>query len=98
VLKGIKVVSCLLIAGALGLVAGKVSGMITEHSLLEKLFWIGSAALLFHVLEAIAAIRLAHRLDEDPARAAAYTFWTGIAGISELLQKIEASNQATPVE
>ena len=95
VLKLLKGVSCTLIAGALGLVATKLSGMIAEHTLLERVFWIGTAALLFHVLEGIAAGILAHRLKENPVKAGMYTFWTGIAGITEILQRLEDGQQVT---
>ncbi|NEZ64285.1 hypothetical protein D0962_16050 [Leptolyngbyaceae cyanobacterium CCMR0082] len=98
VLKVIKGVSCTLIAGALGLVATKLSGMIAEHTLLERVFWIGAAALLFHVLEGIAAGILAHRLKENSVKAGMYTFWTGIAGIIEILQRLEDSRQVTTIE
>lgn len=98
VLKMIKVVSCLLIAGALLLVATKLSGIIAEHTFLERVFWIGTAALLFHVLEGIAAGVLAYRLKENPVKAGMYTFWTGIAGIVEILQRLDDSQQVTTVE
>ena len=98
VLKVIKVVSCIFIAGALVLVATKLSGMIAEHTLLERVFWVGTAALLFHVLEGIAAGILAYRLKENPIKAGMYTFWTGIAGITEILQRLEGDRQITTVK
>ena len=98
VLKVIKVLSCILIAGALVLVATKLSGMIAEHTLLERGFWIGTAALLFHVLEGIAAGFLAYRLKENPVKVGMYTFWTGIAGITEILQRLEDSRQITTIK
>ncbi len=97
-LKVIKVISCTLIAGALGLVVSKLSGIIEDHTLLERVFWVGTAALLFHVLEGMAAVILAYRLKENPVKAGVYTFWTGIAGITEMLQRLENSRQATTVE
>ncbi|MBX2862534.1 MAG: hypothetical protein KTR27_03195 [Leptolyngbyaceae cyanobacterium MAG.088] len=97
-LKVIKVISCVLIAGALGLVVGKLNGMVTDHTLLERVFEIGTAALLFHVLEGIIAGILAYRLKENPVKAGLYTFWTGIAGITEILQRVENNRQVTTVE
>lgn len=87
----IKIASCTLIAGALGLVWGKTTGLIAPHSLVDHLFWIGSVALGFHGLEGIAAAILAQRLQENSLKAAIYTFWTGVAGISELVQQLKAA-------
>ncbi|MEM9266683.1 MAG: hypothetical protein AAGA46_14275 [Cyanobacteria bacterium P01_F01_bin.13] len=98
VLKIIKVISCILIAGALGLVVGKLNGIIPAHSFLEKVFWIATVALLFHVLEGIAAAILAYRLKENPVKAGMYTFWTGIAGITEMLQRLDNNRQVTTME
>lgn len=98
VLNVLKVISCILIIGALGLVVLKLSGMITENTLLERVFWIGTAALLFHVLEGMAAGILAYRLKENPFRVGMYTFWTGVVGIIEILQRLEDSPQLTTVE
>ncbi|MEM7792868.1 MAG: hypothetical protein AAF579_00255 [Cyanobacteria bacterium P01_C01_bin.118] len=95
VIKVIKVISCILIAGALGLVVGKLSGVIAG---LERVFWIGTVALVFHVLEGMIAGVLAHRLQENPIKAGVYTFWTGIAGITEILQRLENNRQATTAE
>ena len=97
-LKVIKVISCILIAGALGLVVSKLRGIIADHTLLERVFWIGTAALLFHVLEGVIAGFLAHRLKENPVKAGVYTFWTGIAGIIEILQRLENNRQTTTAE
>ena len=97
-LKVIKVISCVLITGALGLMVMRLNGLIADHSLLARVFWFGTAALLFHVLEGLIAGFLAHRLKENPIKVGIYTFWTGIAGITELLQRIENSHQATTAE
>lgn len=94
-LKGIKILSCLLIAGALGLVAVKASGLIPQKSPLDKAFWLGSVALVFHGLEAMVAAVLAHRLNENVIKAALYTFWTGAAGLAELFQQLDANSQTT---
>ncbi|NEQ53817.1 MAG: hypothetical protein F6K11_27420 [Leptolyngbya sp. SIO3F4] len=97
-LKVIKVLSCGLIAGALGLVVGKLSGIIAAHAWLERVFWIGTVALLFHVLEGVTAAILAYRLKENPVKAGLYTFWTGFVGIVEILQRLENNHQATTAE
>lgn len=98
VLNVIKVMSCLFIAGALGLVIGKIGGVIAENSWLEHAFWIGSAALLFHILEGVVAGILAYDLKENPVKAGIYTFWTGIAGVIEILERREERNKATTVK
>lgn len=94
-LKTIKVLSCILIAGALALVAAKAAGLIESHTLLEKVFWIGTVALLLHGMEAIVAAVLAYRLQENPVKAGIYTFWTGAAGIMDILQRLQSSHETT---
>ncbi len=98
VLNVLKVLSCILIAGALALVVGKLSGIIAEHTFLERVFWVGTVALLIHALEGIVAGILAYRLKENPVKAGVYTFWTGTVGITEILQRLENSHQVTTAE
>lgn len=88
-LKAIKILSCVLVAGAIVLLIVKTSGLISEHTLLARVFWISSVALAFHGLEAILAAGLAHRLNQNPLGSALYVFWTGAAGLTELFQKLE---------
>lgn len=95
ILNTIKVISSTLIAAALALLVGKLNGMIAGHAWLENVFWVGAIALLFHGVEGIAASVLAYRLKENPLKAGVYTFWTGVAGLTELLQRLENSRQAT---
>ena len=89
-LKGIKILSCILIAGALGLLLGKGYAIIGHHplpQLLEVLFWIGSCALFFHLLEGIAAAVLAYSRGKNPLKAGIYAFWTGFVGLYEIISK-----------
>jgi len=89
----IKIISCSVIMGALGLTLAKLNGMVVDRSLLDTLFWLGSMALLLHLVEAIAAMVLADRAHLNPLKAGIYTFWMGVAGISELLLQIENSDR-----
>ncbi len=89
--RAIKLLSCLLIAGALGLAAAAASGQLPQTAVVQRCFWIGCAILFFHTLEGVAAAVLAHRLTENPLRAALYTFWTGAAGLSEILKRAQAA-------
>lgn len=90
IIKVVKVISCLVIAGAIGLTVGKLNGMIPSNSWLETLCWLGRMALLLHLVEAIAAMVLADRVNLNPLKAGIYTFWMGAAGIAELLLQIQA--------
>ncbi|MDJ0719628.1 MAG: hypothetical protein QNJ54_36295 [Prochloraceae cyanobacterium] len=85
----IKILSCALIAIALGLTVGQLYAIVTHHPLphiLEILFRIGSFVLFAHVLEGIVAFTIASRRRENPISAGIYTFWTGAVGLSETLQ------------
>ncbi len=90
-LKSIKILSCILIAGALGLALGKGYATMENYPLpqfLEVLFWIGSCALFFHLLEGIAAAAVAYGHGENnPLKAGIYAFWTGFVGLYEIINR-----------
>lgn len=85
----IKLISGIVITGVLGLVLGNLNGLIAPNSWLETLFWLGSMALLWHLVAAIAATVIADRANLNPLKAGIYTFWMGVAGISELRLQVQ---------
>jgi len=86
----IKILSTILITCALGLEIWYASLLLTNNALPNGLYpvlWLGSFALVAHVIEgAIAAFRSKSH-DKNPLTYGIYTFFVGFVGLWELQDK-----------
>ncbi|ELS02316.1 hypothetical protein Xen7305DRAFT_00020300 [Xenococcus sp. PCC 7305] len=83
----IKIASTILITSALGLEIWYLYLRFTDGLLPNKLYpilWLGSLALLAHLIEGAIAAFQARRQDKPPLRYGLYTFFVGFAGLLEL--------------
>jgi hypothetical protein len=88
----IKVLSPLLITGALSLEVWNLYAELVHHSPLPGLtviFWVGRFALISHGIEAIIAAIYAPSRQRSPLVYGIYTFFVGTVGLVELLRETE---------
>ncbi|MEM9274608.1 MAG: hypothetical protein AAGA80_16845 [Cyanobacteria bacterium P01_F01_bin.143] len=88
----IKILSTMLITGAIALDIWYLSLLIRGYTLpdgLDKFLWIGSFALVAHVIEGAIAASRAKTHNKNPLNYGIYTFFVGFVGLWEL-QKIES--------
>lgn len=85
----IKIVSTVLITGAIGLEAWNRYATLTNFAVPNQLypvFWIGRFALAAHAIEGIIAILYAGSKEKMPIRYGIYTFFVGTVGLIELFE------------
>ncbi len=85
--KSIKIISTVVIAGALGLEFWNLYLYLHSKSLpdnLNTLFWLGSVILISHVVEGLIAASKASSQDKNPLTYGIYTFFVGFVGLQEL--------------
>jgi hypothetical protein len=88
----IKVLSPLLITGALSLEGWNLYVLLVHHSQLPGwtvIFWVGRFALISHGIEAIIAAIYAPSRQRSPLGYGIYTFFVGTVGLVELLRETE---------
>lgn len=91
VFAAIKVVSTILITGAIGLEAWNRYAVLahqTVPSSLIPVFWIERFALISHFIEAIIAAGYAPSKNKLPLSYGIYTFFVGTVGLLELFDRI----------
>jgi hypothetical protein len=88
--KIIKIISCLVVTGALGLLGWNLLLSFQGESLptnLTPLFWVGSFILVAHGVEGAIAAFIARSHQQNPLLYGVYTFFVGFVGIQELAKK-----------
>ncbi len=83
----IKIASTILITFALGLEFWNIYLHITNNALptqLNPILWLGSIALIAHVVEGIIAALNANSRDKNPIAYGIYTFFVGFVALQEL--------------
>jgi hypothetical protein len=84
--KAIKFTSSILISMALGLIFWQFYALANQDSLpqgLDIFVWLAGMALLIHSIEGVVAATIAWRRGDNVLKSGIYTFFTGIAGLSE---------------
>lgn len=85
----IKVVSTLLITGAIGLEMWNIYARLHQDALpngLNLVFWIGSVPLAIHAIEGGIAVAFAPSRQKSPIQYGIYTFFVGTVGLLELFE------------
>ena len=85
----IKIISTILITGALGLELGNLYALrsqLTPIDLPFPLLWIGRFALVAHFLEGIVAFIYAPSRQQSAIASGIYTFFVGTVGLVELFE------------
>ncbi len=85
--KAIKFTSSTLISLALGLMLMQLYAMANQDPLpqgLDIFVWLARVALLIHSLEGTVAATIACRRGDNVIKSGIYTFFTGMAGLSEI--------------
>ena len=83
----LKIISTVLIMGAIGLEIWNIYASLSESivpDFLRLFIWLGIFAILAHFLEGILAAFLAFRSGKNSIKCGVYTFFTGTAGLLEL--------------
>ena len=91
----IKVVSTLLIAGAIGLELWNIYAIYTNThvpNILHPVFWIERFAVISHLIEGAIAAYFAPSYNKIPLKYAVYTFFVGTVGLLELFDKGESES------
>lgn len=86
----IKIISTLVITGAIGLELWNIYATynhIDIPNILHPVFWIERIAVISHVIEGIIAAYFAASRNKMPARYGIYTFFVGTVGLLELFNK-----------
>ena len=85
----IKIISTILITGALGLELGNLYALRSQLTPLDlpfPLLWIGRFALVAHFLEGIVAFIYAPSRKQSAIASGIYTFFVGTVGLVELFE------------
>lgn len=88
--RSIKILSTVLISGAIALEIWNLYVRLTHHFLpdfLPVLLWLGRIALISHFIEGIIAGIYAPAREKNILRSGIYTFFTGTVGLLELLDE-----------
>ncbi|MEH2125260.1 MAG: hypothetical protein V7K44_13040 [Nostoc sp.] len=83
----VKIISTVLITGAIGLESWNIYAVITNinvPSSLNPIFWIERFAMISHFIESIIAAFYAPSRQKMPIKYATYTFFVGTIGLLEL--------------
>lgn len=83
----IKITSTILITSALGLEFWNLYLHLQNNSLptnLNSVFWLGSFALIAHMIEGVIAALNANSHNKNPFTYGIYTFFVGFVGLKEL--------------
>ncbi|NJP09701.1 MAG: hypothetical protein HC866_09605 [Leptolyngbyaceae cyanobacterium RU_5_1] len=83
----IKVISVVLISGAIGLEAWNLYAILTNRqvpSSLNPVFWIERFAVISHLIEGLIAAYYAPSRNKMPIQYGTYTFFVGTVGLLEL--------------
>ncbi|WP_339378427.1 hypothetical protein [Calothrix sp. NIES-2100] len=86
----IKVISTILITGAIGLELWNIYAIATEiqvPSSLNPIFWFERFAVSCHIIEAVIAAFYAPSRNQMPIQYAIYTFFVGTVGLLELFDR-----------
>jgi hypothetical protein len=92
----IKVTSIVLISGALGLEAWRLSMLpISEETLnfLTPVYWLGRLGMAAHFIEAMIAVLYTASRGKNPLRYSVYTFFVGTVGLIELFEQTSVAPQ-----
>lgn len=95
IVTSIKVISTLLIAGAIGLELWNIYAIYTHTqvpNILRPVFWIERFAVISHLIEGIIAAYFAPSRNKIPVKYGVYTFFVGTVGLLELFDKSDNSN------
>lgn len=90
----IKITSFVLVFMALGVMGWKLYAILNQQEVPSKLnvwVWVGSALVLLHTIEGAIAAGIAHSRGESALKCGIYTFFTGMAGLSETYNQTENS-------
>lgn len=91
----IKIVSIVLITGAIGLEAWHIYAALSDLAIpggLIVALWIGRFVLIAHAIEGIAAAIYAPAKARMPIQYGVYTFFVGTVGLVELFSKEDGSS------
>ena len=97
-IKSIKIISSILIIGALGLDIWYLYSRFTERTLpniLYPVLWIASIALVIHVIAGLVAAIIANTFEKNFLIYGIYTFFVGFIGLWELHQIYSDIEQQT---
>jgi hypothetical protein len=83
----VKVFSCILISGALGLELWNILARGSLFPAWQFLFYLGRLALIGHVIEGIVAAFYAPSKGRSPLNIGIYIFFVGTVGLVELFQQ-----------
>ena len=83
----VKVFSCILISGALGLELCNILGQGSLFAAWQFLFYLGRLALIGHVIEGIVAAFYAPSKGRSPLSTGVYIFFVGTVGRVELFRQ-----------
>ena len=83
----VKVFSCILISGALGLELWNILAQGSLFPAWQFLFYLGRLALIGHLIEGIVAAFYAPSKGRLPLGTGVYTFFVGTVGLVELFQQ-----------
>jgi hypothetical protein len=92
----IKIISTILITGALGLELGNLYALRSQLTPLDfpfPLLWIGRFALVAHFLEGIVAFIYAPSRKQSAIASGIYTFFVGTVGLVELFELQETKHE-----